>query len=33
MEWHKKTDEQYDAYVTVMMGGDNENEVQFNEED
>ena len=33
MEWHKKTDEQYDAHVTVMMGGDNENEVQFNEED
>ena len=45
MEWHKKTDEQYDAYVKVMMGRDNENEIhnnkldyflwliQFNEED
>tara|TARA_R110000824_G_scaffold167194_4_gene344049 strand:- start:2341 stop:2703 length:363 start_codon:yes stop_codon:yes gene_type:complete len=33
MEWHKKTDEQYDNYITLMMGGDNENEIQFTEDD
>ena len=29
MEWNKKTDEQYDAYMTVMAGGDNENEASL----
>ena len=31
MDWHKKTDEQYDNFITLMMGGDNENEVQLTE--
>ena len=31
MEWHKKTDAQYDAYMTVMVGGDVENEAHFKE--
>jgi hypothetical protein len=29
MKWHKKTDEQYEAYMTVMAGGDNENEANL----
>ena len=33
MDWHKKTDEQYDNFITLMMGGDNENEVQLTEEE
>tara|TARA_R110000824_G_scaffold152681_2_gene323961 strand:+ start:469 stop:747 length:279 start_codon:yes stop_codon:yes gene_type:complete len=31
MEWHKKTDEQHDSYMTVMVGGDIENEAHFKE--
>jgi len=33
MEWHKKTEEQYDAYMTVMAGGDNENEASLTEDE
>ena len=33
MKWHKKTDEQYDAYMTVMAGGDNENEASLTEDE
>ena len=33
MKWHKKTDEQYDTYVTVMAGGDNENEAHLTEDE
>tara|TARA_R100000008_G_C3548051_1_gene148695 strand:- start:337 stop:744 length:408 start_codon:yes stop_codon:yes gene_type:complete len=32
MDWYKKTDEQYDSYITLMMGGDNENEIQLTED-
>ena len=32
MDWYKKTEEQYDNYITLMMGGDNENEIQFTED-
>ena len=31
MKWHKKSDEQYDTYMTVMAGRDNENEAHLNE--
>ncbi len=31
MKWHKKTDEQYDTYMTVMAGRDNENGAHLNE--
>ena len=31
MKWHKKTNEQYDAYMTVLAGGDNENEAYLTE--
>ena len=31
MKWHKKSDEQYDTYMTVMAGRDNENEAYLNE--
>ena len=33
MEWNKKTDEQYDTYMTVMAGGDNENEAHLTEDE
>ena len=33
MDWYKKTDEQYDNFITLMMGGDNENEVQLTEDE
>jgi hypothetical protein len=33
MKWHKKTDEQYDAFMTVMAGGDNENEANLTEDE
>ena len=33
MKWHKKTDEQYDTYMTVMAGGDNENEAHLTEDE
>ena len=33
MKWHKKTDEQYDAFMTVMAGGDNENEANLPEDE
>ena len=33
MEWHKKTEEQYEAYMTVMAGGDNENEASLTEDE
>ena len=32
MDWYKKTDEQYYSYITLMMGGDNENEIQLTED-
>ena len=32
MDWYKKTDEQYDSFITLMMGGDNENEIQFTDD-
>ena len=32
MDWYKKTDEQYDSFITLMMGGDNENEIQLTED-
>ena len=31
MEWHKKTDAQHDSYMTVIVGGDVENEARFKE--
>ena len=31
MEWHKKTDAQYDSHMTVVVGGDVENEAHFKE--
>ena len=31
MEWHKKTDDQYDSYMTVIVGGDVEYEAHFKE--
>ena len=31
MEWHKKTDAQHDSYMTVIVGGDVENEAHFKE--
>tara|TARA_R100001129_G_scaffold121996_1_gene84844 strand:+ start:379 stop:708 length:330 start_codon:yes stop_codon:yes gene_type:complete len=31
MKWHKKTDQQYDTYMTVMAGGDIENEAHLTE--
>lgn len=33
MEWHKKTEEQYEAFMTVMAGGDNENEANLTEDE
>ncbi len=33
MEWNEKTDEQYDSHVTLMAGGDNENEAHFTEDE
>ena len=33
MDWDKKTDEQYNTYMTVMAGGDNENEAHLTEEE
>ena len=33
MKWHKKSDEQYDTYMTVMAGGDNENEAHLTEDE
>ena len=33
MKWHKKTDEHYDSHVTLMAGGDNENEAHFTEDE
>ena len=33
MKWHKKTDEQYETYMTVMAGGDNENEAHLTEDE
>ena len=33
MKWHQKTDEQYDAFMTVMVGGDNENEANLTEDE
>jgi hypothetical protein len=33
MEWDKKTDEQYNAHMTVMAGGDIENEAYFAEDE
>jgi len=33
MEWHKKTEDQYESYMTVMAGGDNENEASLSEDE
>ena len=33
MEWHKKTEDQYESYMTVMAGGDNENEASLTEDE
>ena len=33
MEWHKKTDAQYESHMTVMPGGDIENEAHFTEDE
>lgn len=33
MEWHKKTEEQYDAHMTVIPGGEVENEARFTEDE
>jgi len=33
MEWHKKTNEQYESHMTVMPGGDIENEANFTEDE
>ena len=33
MEWHKKTEDQYESYMTVMAGGDNENEANLTEDE
>ena len=33
MEWHKKTEDQYEAFMTVMAGGDNENEANLTEDE
>tara|TARA_R100001086_G_scaffold150334_1_gene79917 strand:+ start:148 stop:453 length:306 start_codon:yes stop_codon:yes gene_type:complete len=33
MEWHKKTEEQYDAHMTVIPGGEVENEAHFPEDE
>ena len=33
MEWHKKTEDQYEAFMTVMAGGDNENEASLTEDE
>ena len=33
MEWHKKTEEQYEAHMTLMAGGDNENEANLTEDE
>ena len=33
MEWHKKTEEQYEARMTLMAGGDNENEASLTEDE
>ena len=33
MEWHKKTEEQYDAHMTVIPGGEVENEAHFTEDE
>ena len=33
MEWHKKTEEQYEAFMTLMAGGDNENEANLTEDE
>lgn len=33
MEWHKKTDAQYESHMTVIPGGDIENEAHFTEDE
>ena len=33
MEWHKKTDAQYESHMTVMPGGDIETEAHFTEDE
>ena len=33
MEWHKKTEEQYEAHMTVVPGGDIETEAHFTEDE
>jgi len=33
MKWNEKTDEQYASMMTVMAGGDNENEAHLTEDD
>ena len=33
MEWDKQTDEQYNAHITVMAGGDIENEAYLAEDE
>ena len=33
MEWHKKTDAQYESHMTVIPGGDIENEAHFPEDE
>jgi hypothetical protein len=33
MEWDKKTDEQYNAHMTVMAGGEIENEAYLTEDE
>jgi hypothetical protein len=33
MKWNEKTDEQYEAYATIIAGGDNENELPLSGDD
>tara|TARA_R100001129_G_scaffold144274_1_gene105403 strand:+ start:98 stop:481 length:384 start_codon:yes stop_codon:yes gene_type:complete len=33
MKWNEKTEAQYDAYMTIMAGGDNEGEANLSEDE